>query len=106
MGSRLERVRPGSRGGVFLSAEEPGGAPPPRQVIHGDLNPGNRLVSPDEPVGIVDLAPYSGSADFALAMSANWVGPPTAAASVWSSILPVCPSFDSSCCAPRFACWW
>jgi hypothetical protein len=75
MGSRLERVRPGSRGGVFLSAEEPGGAPPPRQVIHGDLNPGNRLVSPDEPVGIVDLAPYSGSADFALAMSANWIGP-------------------------------
>jgi len=50
-------------------------APLPRQIIHGDLHPGNLLVAPGKPVGIIDLAPYWGSADFALAMFANWVGP-------------------------------
>jgi len=47
----------------------------PRQIIHGDLHHSNLLVLPSEPVGIIDLAPYWGSADFALAMFANWVGP-------------------------------
>lgn len=50
------------------------------QLIHGDLNPGNLLLSPEPPPSgappaIIDIAPYSRPAGFALAVFGYWIGP-------------------------------
>jgi hypothetical protein len=47
----------------------------PCQLIHGDLNHENVLVSPGASVGFIDLTPFWAPVDFALAMFANWIGP-------------------------------
>jgi hypothetical protein len=47
----------------------------PAQLIHGDLNPENILVTPDLSPGFIDLAPFWAPAEFALAIFANWIGP-------------------------------
>ena len=47
----------------------------PEQLIHGDLNPGNFLITPDEPPAIIDMAPYWRPAAFATAITAYWFGP-------------------------------
>jgi len=49
--------------------------PMTNQLIHGDLNHENLLVSPGLPVGFIDLTPFWAPGDFALAMFANWIGP-------------------------------
>ena len=45
------------------------------QVIHGDLNPENILISPEYPPAIIDLSPFWGAPEFALAIYANFIGP-------------------------------
>jgi uncharacterized protein (TIGR02569 family) len=50
------------------------------QLIHGDVNAGNVLVTADPPPeggapGIIDMAPYWRPAGFALAVYGYWVGP-------------------------------
>ena len=45
------------------------------QVIHGDLNLNNVLIADHQPPAIIDLAPYFRPAEFALAVTAYWVGP-------------------------------
>jgi hypothetical protein len=45
------------------------------QLIHGDLNPSNILIAPDQPPAFLDLSPFWGLVEFALGMYANWVGP-------------------------------
>jgi uncharacterized protein (TIGR02569 family) len=47
----------------------------PDQLIHGDLNPGNVLLSAGQPPAIIDIAPYWRPASFALAVFAYWIGP-------------------------------
>jgi uncharacterized protein (TIGR02569 family) len=47
----------------------------PEQLIHGDLNPGNFLITPNEPPAIIDMAPYWRPAAFATAITAYWFGP-------------------------------
>jgi Ser/Thr protein kinase RdoA (MazF antagonist) len=56
--------------------------PLPSQLIHGDLCPGNVLVSSPRPTGFIDFTPFWAPVDFALAMFANWVGPRQGDASV------------------------
>jgi len=53
-----------------------------KQLIHGDLNPGNILVARGLPPAFVDLAPFWRPAEFALALFANWIGPRQRDASV------------------------
>lgn len=43
------------------------------QVIHGDLNPDNILLSPNLPPAIIDIAPYWRPPEFALAVYAYWI---------------------------------
>lgn len=43
------------------------------QIIHGDLNPDNILVSESLPPGIIDIAPYWRPPEFALAVYAYWI---------------------------------
>lgn len=43
------------------------------QLIHGDLNPENILVSDLFPPAIIDIAPYWRPAEFALAVYAYWI---------------------------------
>ncbi|HVZ58640.1 MAG TPA: phosphotransferase [Patescibacteria group bacterium] len=45
------------------------------QLIHGDLNPGNILLSDKFPPAIIDIAPYWRPVEFSLAVYAYWVGP-------------------------------
>ncbi|HZB96545.1 MAG TPA: aminoglycoside phosphotransferase family protein [Herpetosiphonaceae bacterium] len=45
------------------------------QLIHGDLNPGNILLSPAHEPAIIDLAPYWRPPEFASAIYAYWIGP-------------------------------
>lgn len=45
------------------------------QLIHGDLNPNNILVSDTLPPAIIDIAPYWRPVEFALAVYAYWIGP-------------------------------
>jgi hypothetical protein len=45
------------------------------QVIHGDLNPENLLVTPGQPVGLLDMSPFWGPPELALAIFANFIGP-------------------------------
>lgn len=47
------------------------------QLIHGDLNLGNIIVTPSTPAGFIDFTPFWAPVEFALAMFANWVGPRT-----------------------------
>ncbi|HEX2915983.1 MAG TPA: phosphotransferase [Chloroflexia bacterium] len=47
----------------------------PSQLIHGDLNLSNILVADPLPPAIIDLAPYWRPPEFALAVTAYWVGP-------------------------------
>lgn len=44
------------------------------QLIHGDLNPDNILVEPGLPPAIIDIAPYWRPSQFALAVTAYWMG--------------------------------
>ncbi|MCJ8313028.1 MAG: hypothetical protein HRU38_06750 [Saccharospirillaceae bacterium] len=46
-----------------------------QQVIHGDLNFENILIHPKESPAIIDLSPFWGVAEFALAIYANFIGP-------------------------------
>lgn len=43
------------------------------QIIHGDLNPENILVSNSLPPAIIDIAPYWRPPEFALAIYAYWI---------------------------------
>ncbi|MDQ6669192.1 MAG: hypothetical protein M3069_00235 [Chloroflexota bacterium] len=52
------------------------------QLIHGDLNPGNILIARGLPPAFLDIAPFWRTAEFALAMFANWIGPRQGDASV------------------------
>jgi len=45
------------------------------QLIHGDLNPDNILISDTLPPAIIDIAPYWRPVEFALAVYAYWIGP-------------------------------
>ncbi len=45
------------------------------QLIHGDLNPGNVLISANEMPAIIDFTPFWAPANFALAIFANFIGP-------------------------------
>jgi uncharacterized protein (TIGR02569 family) len=45
------------------------------QLIHGDINPQNILLSDNEKPAIIDMAPYWRPAGFALAVYAYWIGP-------------------------------
>lgn len=45
------------------------------QLIHGDLNPQNILLSDTEKPAIIDMAPYWRPPGFALAVYAYWIGP-------------------------------
>ena len=47
----------------------------PEQLIHGDLNPSNFIISPDAPPAIIDMTPYWRPAGFASAIAAYWLGP-------------------------------
>jgi Ser/Thr protein kinase RdoA (MazF antagonist) len=47
----------------------------PCQLIHGDLNVDNIIVTPDQPPGFIDFTPFWAPVDFAIAIFANWVGP-------------------------------
>ena len=47
----------------------------PWQLIHADLNPGNILVEPGLPPAFLDLSPFWGPPEFALAIFANFSGP-------------------------------
>jgi hypothetical protein len=47
----------------------------PCQLIHGDLNVDNIVVTPDQPPGFIDFTPFWAPVGFAIAMFANWVGP-------------------------------
>jgi hypothetical protein len=47
----------------------------PCQLIHGDLNVDNILVTPGQPPGFIDFTPFWAPVDFAIAMFANWIGP-------------------------------
>ena len=58
------------------------------QLIHGDLNPQNILIAPDQPAGIIDLAPYFRPPEFALAIYAYWIGP-------WHGDLAVLENFSA-----------
>jgi uncharacterized protein (TIGR02569 family) len=44
------------------------------QVIHGDANGANILVAPGVPPAIIDFAPYWRPPEFALAVTAYWMG--------------------------------
>lgn len=43
------------------------------QIIHGDLNPDNILISDHLPPAIIDIAPYWRPPEFALAIYAYWI---------------------------------
>jgi uncharacterized protein (TIGR02569 family) len=43
------------------------------QLIHGDINPDNVLLTSDQPPAIIDIAPYWRPAEFALAIYAYWI---------------------------------
>jgi uncharacterized protein (TIGR02569 family) len=45
------------------------------QVIHGDLNQHNILVTPGQAPGFIDFSPYWRPAEFAVAVAAYWLGP-------------------------------
>jgi uncharacterized protein (TIGR02569 family) len=45
------------------------------QVIHGDLNQHNILVTPGQAPGFIDFSPYWRPAEFAAAIAAYWLGP-------------------------------
>jgi Phosphotransferase enzyme family len=45
------------------------------QLIHADLNPTNLLIAPDLPPAILDISPFWGPPEFALAIFANFAGP-------------------------------
>jgi hypothetical protein len=47
----------------------------PLQLIHGDLNPDNIVMSSQEAPGFIDFTPFWAPAGFALAIFANWLGP-------------------------------
>ena len=47
----------------------------PYQLIHGDLNPENILVSPSLPPAFIDFTPFWGPPELALAIYANFMGP-------------------------------
>jgi uncharacterized protein (TIGR02569 family) len=47
------------------------------QLIHGDLNINNILISDTLPPAIIDFTPYFRPVEFALAVTAYWVGPYT-----------------------------
>jgi uncharacterized protein (TIGR02569 family) len=46
----------------------------PDQLIHGDLNPDNILLSHDSYPVIIDIAPYLRPSDFGIAVYAYWIG--------------------------------
>ncbi len=45
------------------------------QVIHGDLNQHNILVTPGQDPGFIDFSPYWRPPEFAAAIAAYWLGP-------------------------------
>jgi uncharacterized protein (TIGR02569 family) len=45
------------------------------QVIHGDLNQHNILITPGQTPGFIDFSPYWRPAEFAAAVAAYWLGP-------------------------------
>src|SRR5581483_10568043 len=45
------------------------------QVIHGDLNQHNILVTPEQAPGFIDFSPYWRPPEFAVAIAAYWLGP-------------------------------
>jgi len=50
----------------------------PHQLIHGDLNPDNFLIGPDDSgvaPGIIDMTPYWRPSGYAAAVAARWLGP-------------------------------
>lgn len=47
----------------------------PFQVIHGDLNLSNVLISPDEAPGFLDFTPFWAPPELGLAILAMWAGP-------------------------------
>lgn len=47
----------------------------PWQLIHGDLNLGNFLITPGQPPAVLDFSPYWEPPEFALAIFANFSGP-------------------------------
>jgi len=47
----------------------------PYQVMHGDLNPENILVSDHLPPAFVDFSPFWGPPELATAIFATWIGP-------------------------------
>ncbi len=59
------------------------------QVIHGDLNPENLLVAPGQPIGLLDMSPFWGPPELALAIFANWIGPRQGDAGVLSQFAGV-----------------
>ncbi len=63
------------------------------QLIHGDLNPENILVTPGLPPAIIDIAPYWRPVGFAHAVAAFWFGPYRADRSVLTHFAHI-PQFD------------
>lgn len=45
------------------------------QLIHADLNPENILIAPGLPPAFLDMSPFWGYPEFALAIFANFIGP-------------------------------
>jgi hypothetical protein len=63
------------------------------QLIHGDLNPDNILVVPNEPPTLIDLAAYWRPAGFAPAVLAYWIGAYRGDADVLARFTAI-PKFD------------
>jgi hypothetical protein len=45
------------------------------QLLHGDLNPENILIAPAVPPAFIDMSPFWGPVELAVAIFANWIGP-------------------------------
>jgi hypothetical protein len=67
--------------------------PSEQQLIHGDLNPENILVAPGMPPAFLDLSPFWGTPEFAMAIFANFIGPRRGDASILGHFGGV-PHFD------------
>jgi hypothetical protein len=52
------------------------------QLLHGDLNPENILIAPAVPPAFIDMSPFWGPVELAMAIFANWIGPRQGDASV------------------------